>query len=137
MSGESGLKDLRTDSISAGINNVSKRRGVAHEIDCVEPVAKQLDEVAYDVRIPVLVRSYFADMRQVFAQVRRHSLLGARMYFDIGDSRYCGIHVPTHSLLRQIAETRGWRCLGEEVIRTRRSYDGTVLTQVLLHFEAC
>jgi DNA modification methylase len=137
MNGESGLKDLRTASISAGINNVSKRRAVATEIDCVEPIAKQLDAVAYDIRIPTLVRSYFADMQQVFAQVRRHALLGARMYFDIGDSRYCGVHVPTHSLLHQIAETQGWRCLDEEVIRSRRSYDGTLLTQVLLHFEAC
>jgi DNA methylase len=137
MSNESGLADLRVSSISAGINNVSKRRTVAAEIECVEPIARQLDEVTYDIRIPALVRSYFADMQQVFAQLRRHALLGARMYFDIGDSRYCGVNVPTNSLLQQIAEGQGWECLDEEVIRSRRSYDGTELTQVLLHFEAC
>jgi hypothetical protein len=137
MSGESGLQALRVSSISAGINNVSKRRPAAAEIACVEPIAQQLDAVAYDVRIPTLVRTYFADMQQVFAQLFRYALPGARMYFDIGDSRYCGVHVPTHSLLRQVAETQGWRCLDEEVIRMRRSYDGSQLTQVLLRFEAC
>ena len=135
MSGESGLMALRTSSISAGINNVSKRRAKAPEIGCVEPIARQLDAVTYDTRIPVLVRTYFADMQQVFAQLHRHAVPGARMYFDIGDSRYCGVHVPTHSLLRQIAEEQGWRALDEEVIRTRRSYDGSELTHVLLHFE--
>lgn len=136
MSGEDDLKSLRTASISAGINNVSKRRTVALEISCVEPIARQLDQVAYDIRIPALVRSYFADMKQVFAQLRNHAAAGVRMYFDIGDSRYCGIHIPTHSLLRQIAEDERWRCLGEEVLRTRRSYDGNQLTQVLLYLEA-
>lgn len=136
MTSENDLKTLRVSSISAGINNVSKRRREAEELDCVEPVARLLDEVAYDSRIPVLVRTYFADMRQALAQVRRRALTGARMYFDIGDSRYCGVHVPTHILLREIAEGEGWRLLDEEVIRNRRSYDGSQLTQVLLHFEA-
>jgi hypothetical protein len=58
------------------------------------------------------------------------------MYFDIGDSRYSGVHVPTHSILRQIAENESWHFLDEEVLRTRRSYDGSELTQVLMHFEA-
>jgi DNA methylase len=135
MEDENDLKGLRVASISAGINNVSKRRAEAPEIACIEPIARQLDDVAYDIRIPALVRSYFADMQQVFAQLHRHAVPGARMYFDIGDSRYCGVHVPTHSLLRQIAEGQCWRSLDEETIRTRRSYDGSELTQVLLHFE--
>lgn len=130
------LSSLRVAMVSAGINNVSKQRLAADVIDCVEPVALLLDEVAYDVRIPALVRTYFSDMRSALARVREHAVPGARMYFDIGDSRYCGIHVPTHTLLRQIAEDEGWRFLEEDVLRTRRSYDGSKLTQVLMHFEA-
>lgn len=133
---EKDLQDLRVSMISAGINNVSKRRLEVDQIDCVEPIARQLDKVAYDARIPTLVRTYFADMRGALAQVRRHAVDGARMYFDIGDSRYCGVHVPTHTLLKQIAESEGWVFLDEDVLRTRRSYDGSRLTQVLMHFEA-
>ena len=133
---ERDLTNLRVSMISAGINNVSKRRLEAEIIDCVEPVAQKLDEVAYDVRIPTLVRTYFSDMKGALSQVRKHAVKGARMYFDIGDSRYSGVHVPTHSILRQIAEDEGWHFLDEEVLRTRRSYDGSELTQVLMHFEA-
>lgn len=136
MDSEAGLSKLRVDSISAGINNISKRRSGADEIPCVERVAQKLDEVAYDQRIPTLVRTYFADMRKALIRVRKQAVMGARMYFDIGDSRYSGIHVPTHNLIAEIAEGVGWRLLGEDVIRTRRSYDGSQLTQVLLCFEA-
>lgn len=133
---ERDLTNLRVSMISAGINNVSKRRLAAEIIDCVEPVAQKLDEVAYDVRIPTLVRTYFSDMKGALSQVRKHAVKGARMYFDIGDSRYSGVHVPTHTILRQIAENEGWHFLDEEALRTRRSYDGSELTQVLMHFEA-
>lgn len=133
---EKDLTNLRVSMISAGINNVSKRRVDAETIECVEDVAQQLDEVAYDVRIPTLVRTYFSDMKGALTQVRKRALKGAQMYFDIGDSRYSGIHVPTHTLLRTIAEEVGWEFLDENVLRTRRSYDGSQLTQVLMHFEA-
>lgn len=133
---EADLKHLRVSMISAGINNVSKQRRSAAVIDCVEPVAQELDKVAYDVRIPELVRTYFSDMRDALINVRRRAVTGAHMYFDIGDSRYSGVHVPTHTLLRRIAEDEGWSFIDESVLRTRRSYDGSMLTQVLMHFEA-
>jgi DNA methylase len=136
ISSEQDLRDLRVASISAGINNVSRRRSVADEIDDVERVARKLDKVAYDSRIPEMVRTYFSDMRLALMQIRAHTKKGGHMYFDIGDSRYSGIHVPTHTLLRRIAVAEGWQFLDEEVIRTRRSYDGSQLTQVILHFAA-
>jgi hypothetical protein len=135
ISRESELRDLRSASISAGINSVSVR-GPTPRLECVEPTAQRLDGAAYDIRIPALVRAYFADMRAALERVRQRALPGAQMYFDIGDSKYCGVHVPTHSLTRRLAEGVGWRCLGEDVLRARRSYDGSLLTQVLLHFEA-
>ncbi len=135
ISSESELRGIRASSISAGINSVSGHRP-ALTLECVEPTARQLDHVAYDVRIPALVRAYFADMQAALARVRERALPGAPMYLDIGDSKYCGVHVPTHSLTRRLAENVGWYCLGEDVLRTRRSYDGSLLTQVLLQFEA-
>jgi hypothetical protein len=135
ISSESELRGLRAASISAGINSVSVRRPTP-PLECVEPTARRLDRAAYDIRIPALVRAYFADMQAALERVRQRALPGAQMYFDIGDSKYCGVHVPTHSLTRRLAENVGWRCLGEDVLRARRSYDGSLLTQVLLQFEA-
>ena len=136
ITNERELTDLRVSSISAGINNVSRRRAVPTKFAGVEAVAEKLDAVAYDQRIPTLVRTYFADMAIGLAQMRRNSLRGARLLLDIGDSRYSGVHVPTHELLAEVASQRGWQLRDQEVIRTRRSFDGTQLVQVLLRFEA-
>lgn len=133
---ESELGDLRLESIAAGINNISGRRETPAAMDAVERVALELDDVAYDKRIPAMVRMYFADMREVFAAVRRNVDVGTRWLLDIGDSRFCGVHVPTDELLCVVAQLEGWSLASRETIRPRRSYDGSPLTQVLLEFEA-
>jgi hypothetical protein len=133
---ESELSVVRSESITAGINNVSRRRDLPSEIPEVESVAHELDKVAYDARIPTLVRSYFSDMEIGLQKVRNVTRSGGRYLLDIGDSRFAGVNVPTDSLLSGIAESNGWRSVSERLIRTRRSYDGTELRQVLLEFEA-
>lgn len=133
---EAGLAKYRTESITAGINNVSKRRAAPDRIDEVEIVAEQLDTAAYDVRIPALVRHYFSDMRQALKALRNAATDDAELLLDIGDSRFAGIHVPTHDLLVAVGEQVGWRHLETVPIRQRRSYDGTALVQVVLRFGA-
>ncbi|MGI8806372.1 MAG: hypothetical protein ACR2KK_00685 [Acidimicrobiales bacterium] len=136
ISDERQLADLRLASVAAGINNISRRRSDPDSVSAVEAVACELDKVAYDRRIPAMVRMYFTDMRQVFAAVRRNARRGARWLLDIGDSRFCGIHIPTHDLLCEIGALEGWDNVTTETIRSRRSYDGSELTQVLLEFSA-
>jgi hypothetical protein len=133
---EAELAELRLSSITAGINNVSKRRATPTLTDEVEQVAQQLDAVAYDRRIPALVRLYFSDMQVVFERVRTASVLGALWLLDIGDSRFAGVNVPTPALLASIASSVGWDLEATETIRQRTSYDGTPLTQVLLSLKA-
>lgn len=133
---EQDLAALRSESITAGINNVSRRRSEPDELSDVEEVAAKLDAVAYDQRIPTLVRLYFSDMKAMFRAVRSAAVNGARFYLDIGDSRFAGIHVPTPALLASVAAQEGWRQECSKLIRSRRSYDGTALEQVLLSFEA-
>jgi hypothetical protein len=131
-----GLSKLRVDSITAGINNVSRRRAEAELIPEVEIIATQLDEVAYDHRIPSLVRLYFADMRIALRKIRKQSVTGARFLLDIGDSKFAGVHVPTPDLLVTVAENEGWHLDDRKTLRSRRSYDGSKLTQVLLEMRA-
>jgi hypothetical protein len=130
------LAELRLSSITAGINNVSRRRATPTLTDDVEQVAKQLDAVAYDRRIPALVRLYFSDMQLVFERVRNASAPGALWLLDIGDSRFAGVNVPTPSLLASVASSVGWDLEATETVRQRKSYDGTPLTQVLLSLRA-
>lgn len=133
---EEDLAELRLGSIAAGINTISRRRGAAEVIESVERVACALDKVAYDSRVPAMVRMYFSDMGRVFAKIRQNSKHGACFLLDIGDSRFCGIHIATHELLCDVASLHGWEKVDIETIRPRRSYDGTQLTQVLIEFRA-
>jgi hypothetical protein len=136
LSSEKDLAQLRDGSISAGINYVSARRPNPTEIPPVEVVASQVDKAAYDKRIPALVRNYFSDMQVALRRVRAAVGVGTPFYLDIGDSKFCGVHVPTDSLLAGIAVDCGWHVLEARPIRSRRSFDGTELRQVLLRMEA-
>lgn len=129
---EDDLKDLRARSVTAGINNVSKRIRDPASIEAVEAVATQLDECAYDRRIPTMVRAYFSDMHLVLGATRAVANPGARFVLDIGDSRFAGVHVDTPDLLCQIAAQVGWRVEAVEIIRARTARDGNPLCQKLL-----
>lgn len=133
---EANLRSLRSSAITAGINNVTASKAASERPPSVEEVAKKLDALAYDRRIPALVRSYFTDMTAGLARMRANCAPGTRLLLDIGDSKYAGVHVPTDDLLADCAERVGWKAGNTEVLRTRRSYDGSSLSQVLMHFEA-
>lgn len=107
IDGERGLDDLRSRSIAAGINNMSKRRQSPTVIEAVEQVASRLDKVAYDVRIPALIRAYFSDMEEALRRMRDAANDACTLLLDIGDSRYSGVHVDTPALLAGIAEEVG------------------------------
>ena len=118
--------------MTAGINNVSKRIREPSVIAAVEDVAVKLDECAYDVRIPRMIRAYFSDMQIVLATTRTAIKPGGRMVLDIGDSRFAGVHVDVPELLVLIAEGVGWEIEDVEVIRNRVAKDGNPLCQKLL-----
>ena len=131
---ESELGEYRTQAIAAGINNVSSRGRNPRTIPFVEEVATELDKVAYDRRIPELVRRYFSDGYEWLRNV--HMLLrpGGRALVDIGDSRFAGVLVKTDKLLTQVAREVGLELTESRVLRKRRSKDGSPLEQVLLVF---
>jgi hypothetical protein len=136
LDSEKDLSQLRDGSISAGINYVSARRPEPIVIPSVETVASELERVAYDQRIPALVRNYFSDMQTALGRVREVVTGGVPFYLDIGDSKFCGVNISTDHLLAEIAGNTGWRILEMRPIRSRRSFDGTNLRQVLLRMEA-
>jgi hypothetical protein len=133
---EQGLAPHRARAITAGINNVSARRATPSIIPQVEDVAGELDKVAYDRRIPALIRGYFSDMKDAFYKMRLQASDSAKFFLDIGDSRFAGVHIPTHDLLAGVAKDVGWLLEDVTQLRKRISYDGTDLTQVLMRFRA-
>jgi DNA modification methylase len=129
---EDGLRKFRDSAIAAGINNVTKGRKPLTSFASVEAIARRLDSEAEDKRIPALVRSYFSDMADVFTAVKSALKPGARFVVDIGDSRFYGVHVPTDTLLLEVAQEAGFKVESERALARRYSYDKTELKQVEL-----
>lgn len=133
---ERGLSDLYKLGITAGINNVSSQRPKpAVELDNLDEILKQLEEHSYDARIPRMVEGYFSDMNDAIKRIAKVIRPGGVLSFDIGDSQFAGIHVPTHSLLNTLIVQAGFRNLGDSVLRSRRSRNGMQLTQRVLRYE--
>ncbi len=132
---EKDLSYFTREAMIAGINNVSKASREIKKYDFVEPVAKELDEVAYDGRIPTLIRGYCSDTELWLANCKNMMKPYAKLVIDIGDSRFAGVHVPTDVYIIKIAESLGLKLIDTELVRKRTSNDGTPLKQVLLTFE--
>ena len=132
---EKELKYYRREALAAGINGISKDGRRPKLFDFVEPTAKELDKVAYDKRIPELIRRYSSDtelwLNNCFLLMKE----GARLIVDIGDSRFAGVHVKTDEIILTIAKEIGFKLLDIELVRSRTSKDGVKLKQVLLVFE--
>ncbi|HEY7033915.1 MAG TPA: hypothetical protein VH482_21435, partial [Thermomicrobiales bacterium] len=115
------LASFRTKSVTAGINDVSRRREVRDGHPSVRVIVQELSTNAYDARIPKMVHSYFQDMSLVFEGLASHVTPGATVAIDIGDSAYGGIRVPTDRLLTELLEERDFELVDEVVLRRRLS----------------
>lgn len=134
LSNQEELARFRFDSVTAGINDVVRRKPMS-ENSQVKALVKTLNESAYDQRIAQMAGSYFHDMEQVLRGVVHHLVPGAVVAIDIGDSIYAKTHVPTDQLLIAVAKPLGLRLKETVVLRQRSSYNGSRLRQVLLVFE--
>ena len=135
LTSEAELQKLRDRSIMAGINNVSSRKKYdVTELPEIRKTVNKLIQESYDKRIPDMVNGYFVDMGMMFAAVHDNASKDALFLLDIGDSKFAGIHVDTPRLLIEVAEHVGWKFKTSVKLRTRRSFDGSLLSQDLLEF---
>jgi len=129
------LSDLHHIGIPSGINHVSLNQKIQNNLPLeILKVVKQLEEVAYDRRIPQLVIQYFDKMEQFFRILSSYVLPTGYVFIDIGDSIFAGIHIPTHEFIKMLAERHGFNLEEEYMIRSRRSRKGKYVGQYLLTF---
>lgn len=129
------LSRFRQQAVTAGINDVTVSK--VPEISLpksIDEVTQRVQASAYDPRIPLMVRSYFADMRCILRAAQPHLSPAAPILIDIGDSAYAGVHVPTPRLLADILAEDDYQLAREVTLRTRMSRSGSKLSQVLLVF---
>ena len=134
VTSEDDLPQFHSKGIIAGINNVSKRNAVNEILPCVRPYIEKITPVAYDQRIPVMIAGYFADMYKVITRLAHGLIDGGYFIMDIGDSQFCGVHIPTHDILSVICKELGFEKYEEKILRVRHSNNGTELSQRLLKF---
>jgi DNA modification methylase len=130
---EKDLKKFRELTVTGGINDVSKK-DISNKFNSVELVAEKLEMAAKDKRIPTMVRQYFSDMSEVFDCLFNVLEPAGQIILDIGDSKFYGIHVPTHKLLIDVAKVAGLELINENVLARRVSRDKSELVQVELIF---
>jgi hypothetical protein len=135
LESENELQNLRDRSIMAGINNVSSRKIYeTANLPKVSAIVDKLLKTSYDKRIPKMVNGYFVDMGMMFRTAYENSSPSALFLLDIGDSKFASVYIDTPDLLREVASDTGWEFRNSIQLRTRRSFDGTLLSQDLLEF---
>lgn len=132
---EKDIAQFHSKGIIAGINNVSKRKKLGKILDCVRPYIAELEPIAYDKRIPVMISGYFCDMNRVIERLSRAIKNNGFFIMDIGDSQFAGIHIPTHEILSKICMMHGFELYSEDILRERRSKNGMILSQRLMKFK--
>jgi DNA modification methylase len=136
MKTSADLRALRDQVVTSGINDVAGSSMGDDELPPgVASVVAKIRKSAYDQRIPEMVAQYFRDMGTVLEGLARQTVPGATICIDIGDSRYGGVHVPTHDLLVEVAAQHGMHVVERLPLRKRLSKDKSVLTQEVLVFE--
>lgn len=135
---EKDLRALRDDILTSGINDVKSSYREAYSICEISPllnnVISELKEKAYDKRIPLMAVCYFNEMMQVFSGLTSKLRNNACILIDLGDSIFSNVHIPTDKILIELLETVGYRLQSNQVLRTRRSRNGSVLSQFLITF---
>ena len=135
LENQNDLRYYRSRAITAGINDVTVGKSSPPPDPAVEAVVAMLEKNAYDLRIPRMIASYFAELSQVFTGISKHMASGGTAAIDIGDSNYGGVHVPVDDLLVKCLIPMGFSLKEMINLRERRSKNGFPLKQVLLIFK--
>lgn len=135
LKSEDDLRLYRDEALTSGINDVKQEysklvAGLSSPL--LDKTMDILDRQAYDRRIPLMARCYFKEMHEVFHGLSKNLNEGADILIDLGDSIFSNVHIQTDLILLEIIEPLGFKLINREVLRQRRSRNGSLLSQVLL-----
>jgi hypothetical protein len=71
--------------------------------------------------IPAMVDGYFADMRQIMADLQKKLYVGGEIWAVVGDSLYNGTLIPVADILKELALDMGLEWVKSEAFRSMRS----------------
>lgn len=133
------LRYYRDEILTSGINDVKseykKDTSILTKSSLLSSTIDELEQKAYDARIPLMAKCYFNEMFIVFDGLRKHLVDGAQVFIDLGDSMFSGVHIKTDIILTEIFSAIGYKLISTETLRSRRSRNGQILSQVLLSYK--
>lgn len=139
LSRKADLRTLRDAAITSGINDVTVRKSNDTSLFEISPLLREvLGEFAgnaYDQRIPMMVRAYFAEMSVVLGNFQKIMARNGTVSIDLGDSCYGTVWVPTDRILADMMLGMGFEQVDRVVLRERQSRDGRKLSQTLQVFK--
>ena len=131
------LRTFRDEALTSAICDVKQvyrdADNPVHSI-LLDAAITELNNSNYDRRIPLMAKCYFMEMYQLFSGLRKHLDRNAKLFIDLGDSIFKGVHIQTDNILVQVLEDLGYVFEKKIVLRQRRSRNGKMLSQVLLSF---
>lgn len=138
---ENDLRFFRDQALTSGINDVKKEYAYVNGLDIsskskiLRSTLIELNRKAYDSRIPIMAKSYFEEMYRIFNDCKQHLSSNAKVLIDIGDSIFCGVHINTDEILKELLTELNFKLIDHKILRKRRSRNKEVLTQSLLVFQ--
>ena len=140
---KSDLRVYRDAAVTSGINDVTRKKlmgakegALSFTSDRLERTLRDLNDTAYDSRIPAMAENYFIDMNRVLSAFPKVLKSDGSICIDLGDSVYGGVHVPTHEILAELMDQHGYYENKLIVLRERQSRGGTRLSQTLQVFKS-
>lgn len=139
LSSEQDLRHFRDEILTSGINDVKMNTSLDISIDEYSPLLKEtlkeLNQSAYDIRIPQMAKAYFEEMYCFFRDLKVKLAPTSHIFIDLGDSAFNNVHVKTDLILIELMSSLGYKLVRNEKLRERRSRGGMILSQVLIHVQ--
>lgn len=137
LTNKNSLRLFRDDALTSAICDVKKEysnKKINLQSPLFDKTFKRLQETAYDRRIPLMAKCYFAEMHELFSGLTKHLSNNAKLYVDLGDSIFGGVHIPTDLILNEVLKALGYQFDERIVLRERRSRNNKIVSQVLLKY---
>lgn len=90
-------------------------------LDLVSERLHEQRSLLWNKNIPSMVDAYFADMRQILADLQKKLYAGGEVWAVVGDSLYSGTLVPVADILKELALDMGYQWVRSDAFRSMRS----------------
>lgn len=88
----------------------------------IDPIVQQMEKVKlWNHRLPLMVKSYFADMAVILREISRIIRTNGQAWIVVSTSAYGGVEIPVDLILADVAGAHGWKLDGIHVLRYLRA----------------